>query len=426
MLSLAPGAAVCAAGAHRAGPCAQSDEGRQRLRAQVLSPEDALAAALSWRDDCAGLSVEAAAAWMPPPPHFGPCVRRAPGRARGGGAGAAPAQPGRGLAGVEVTDAAPEALQGPPGPSARGLAERMDVDEGAGAGCEARAPALRGRLAAATGHAYVCGIALPCGPGGGDGGGGGGGGLVRTPTAERNLEAAALALCQQRPLLLEGPPGALLAPARGPARRVSVHEGRLAVAACPAPMTSRAIARRRCAKGCSARHAVAAATPGVSAVRHQALRRVRTLCSSTRACVSGRARAARRAARAGAGARAGSGKSALAAELARLTGNAAGLIRVHVDDQMDAKALLGAYVCTAVPGEFAWQPGPLTQARRRAPSLPAGAGVVAVQGRSASARVRGCATSRVRRRRRVQRGSCNSLMLRSFCAPCICTTGYML
>jgi hypothetical protein len=32
---------------------------------------------------------------------------------------------------------------------------------------------------------------------------------------------------------------------------------------------------------------------------------------------------------------------------------------------MDAKSLLGAYVCTAVPGEFAWQPGPLTQVRTR-------------------------------------------------------------
>jgi len=208
MLSLAPGAAGCAAGADGAAPRAQSDEGRQRLRAQVLCPEDALAAALSWRDDCAGLAVEAAAAWMPPPPHFGPCTRRAPGRARGGGGGAALAQPGRRLAGVEVTDAAPETLQGPPGPSARGLAEGMDVNGGNGAECEGRAPALRGRLAAATGHTDVCGIALPCGPGGG-GGGGGGGSLVRTPTAERNLEAAALALCQQRPLLLEGPPGAL-------------------------------------------------------------------------------------------------------------------------------------------------------------------------------------------------------------------------
>jgi midasin len=38
------------------------------------------------------------------------------------------------------------------------------------------------------------------------------------------------------------------------------------------------------------------------------------------------------------------------------------MIRIHLDDQMDAKSLLGAYVCTAVPGEFAWQPGPLAQA----------------------------------------------------------------
>jgi hypothetical protein len=36
-------------------------------------------------------------------------------------------------------------------------------------------------------------------------------------------------------------------------------------------------------------------------------------------------------------------------------------IFIHLDDQMDAKSLLGAYTCTAVPGEFAWQPGPLTQ-----------------------------------------------------------------
>jgi hypothetical protein len=35
---------------------------------------------------------------------------------------------------------------------------------------------------------------------------------------------------------------------------------------------------------------------------------------------------------------------------------------LHLDDQMDAKALLGAYTVTPVPGEFAWQPGPLTQA----------------------------------------------------------------
>lgn len=38
------------------------------------------------------------------------------------------------------------------------------------------------------------------------------------------------------------------------------------------------------------------------------------------------------------------------------------MVRLHLDDQMDAKSLMGAYVCTARPGEFVWQPGPLTQA----------------------------------------------------------------
>ena len=57
---------------------------------------------------------------------------------------------------------------------------------------------------------------------------------------------------------------------------------------------------------------------------------------------------------------AGAGKSALLQELARLTGNL-DLMTVHMDDQMDSKTLLGAYVCTTRPGEFVWQPGPLTQ-----------------------------------------------------------------
>ena len=47
-------------------------------------------------------------------------------------------------------------------------------------------------------------------------------------------------------------------------------------------------------------------------------------------------------------------------ELARMTGNL-DMVRVHVDDQMDSKSLLGAYVCTSNPEEFVWQPGPLTQ-----------------------------------------------------------------
>ena len=59
----------------------------------------------------------------------------------------------------------------------------------------------------------------------------------------------------------------------------------------------------------------------------------------------------------------GCGKTVLMAELARLTGNG-DMVRVHVDDQMDSKSLLGAYVCTSNPEEFVWQPGPLTQVSR--------------------------------------------------------------
>ena len=65
------------------------------------------------------------------------------------------------------------------------------------------------------------------------------------------------------------------------------------------------------------------------------------------------------------------GKSTLIQELARLTNNN-DLIRVHLDDQMDAKSLLGAYVTTAVPGEFAWQPGPVAQVCSCSSWAPAG------------------------------------------------------
>ena len=58
----------------------------------------------------------------------------------------------------------------------------------------------------------------------------------------------------------------------------------------------------------------------------------------------------------------GAGKTALVEELAKRTGQADGLIRIHLDDQLDSKVLLGTYVCTDVPGQFRWQPGALTQA----------------------------------------------------------------
>lgn len=58
----------------------------------------------------------------------------------------------------------------------------------------------------------------------------------------------------------------------------------------------------------------------------------------------------------------GCGKSALIAELSRVVG-AGPVTYLHLDDQTDVKSMLGAYVCTAVPGEFVWQPGPLAQVR---------------------------------------------------------------
>ncbi len=62
-----------------------------------------------------------------------------------------------------------------------------------------------------TGYVSICGIALPCktldaasilaAPAGRS--------LIYTAAVDDNLKAAALALCQARPLLLEGPPGQL-------------------------------------------------------------------------------------------------------------------------------------------------------------------------------------------------------------------------
>ena len=57
-----------------------------------------------------------------------------------------------------------------------------------------------------------------------------------------------------------------------------------------------------------------------------------------------------------------SGKSKMINYMAKKTGNFDGLIRVHLDDQMDSKTLLGGYICTSVPGEFAWAPGPIVRA----------------------------------------------------------------
>jgi midasin len=46
----------------------------------------------------------------------------------------------------------------------------------------------------------------------------------------------------------------------------------------------------------------------------------------------------------------GCGKTSLVASLARATGNYPQLLKIHLCEQTDVKALLGTYVCTDVPG----------------------------------------------------------------------------
>eukprot|EP00879_Flechtneria_rotunda_P027189 GHRR01029067.1.p1 GENE.GHRR01029067.1~~GHRR01029067.1.p1 ORF type:complete len:739 (+),score=326.62 GHRR01029067.1:246-2462(+) len=58
----------------------------------------------------------------------------------------------------------------------------------------------------------------------------------------------------------------------------------------------------------------------------------------------------------------GCGKTTLICALAAATGNDANALWLHLDDQQDAKSLLGSYSCSAVPGEFVWQMGPLARA----------------------------------------------------------------
>ena len=156
-----------------------------------------------------------------------------------------------------------------------GVSSRDDADD-----ADDAEPLLGADLPAAPGHARVGGVEIrrrdPASSAdaaalGGDGTGDAsaarsrhlGRAFVRTRSATRNVEATALALCQNRPLLLEGP--------------------------------------------------------------------------------------------------AGGGKSAVLEEVAARTGNDDFVI-LHLDAQTDSKSLFGSYVVGATPGEFAWQPGALTQA----------------------------------------------------------------
>lgn len=58
----------------------------------------------------------------------------------------------------------------------------------------------------------------------------------------------------------------------------------------------------------------------------------------------------------------GTGKSFYIKEVAAAIGKLETLIELHLDDQSDAKSLMGSYVCTDVPGEFLWKNGVVTQA----------------------------------------------------------------
>lgn len=65
----------------------------------------------------------------------------------------------------------------------------------------------------------------------------------------------------------------------------------------------------------------------------------------------------------------GAGKSSLVREMAAMFSSSTSqsrdhLLELHVDEETDAKTLVGAYTMTDVPGEFAWKAGALTQAVR--------------------------------------------------------------
>lgn len=56
----------------------------------------------------------------------------------------------------------------------------------------------------------------------------------------------------------------------------------------------------------------------------------------------------------------GCGKSCLVHNLAAATHND-DMLELYMDANTDSRALLGSYMCSQTPGEFFWQPGPLSQ-----------------------------------------------------------------
>jgi midasin len=61
---------------------------------------------------------------------------------------------------------------------------------------------------------------------------------------------------------------------------------------------------------------------------------------------------------------AGSGKTALILDVARKLNSATSMVTLHLNEQTDAKLLVGMYTTGSKPGSFKWQPGVLTQAVR--------------------------------------------------------------
>ena len=132
----------------------QGDAEKVTLRAAVLTPEQQVGCAARWQADCARFAVERAGFWM---------------NSNSSASSAASSAPGASPGAAAVAPQLPEVPAGAGYVSLGGI----PVPSRAAQACTNSAPQF-----------------------------------VRTPNAEQHLQACALVLCQQRPLLLEGPPGA--------------------------------------------------------------------------------------------------------------------------------------------------------------------------------------------------------------------------
>lgn len=59
-----------------------------------------------------------------------------------------------------------------------------------------------------------------------------------------------------------------------------------------------------------------------------------------------------------------SGKTSLVNDIAKTMGQGSSMVTLHLNEQTDAKSLLGMYATSSMTGAFAWQPGVLTKAAR--------------------------------------------------------------